>query len=171
MCLQYKSSENTVGRGEIARNEQFLHFRQCFLYLWTTFHHLTLSQTKNSRQFQTEKICRRQSQIWWKWQTLLQMGRKHCWKRRNYSLQAISPFPSFFQKTCTADTNQGLLSANTFSLEESKVCHLGKALRMEQKMIGKIENDGYLPAFSPSRKLFSKCYGFFFLHDCYLFTK
>ena len=30
-CLQYKSFENTVGKGEIARNEQFLLFPQCFL--------------------------------------------------------------------------------------------------------------------------------------------
>ena len=31
MCLQYKSFENTVGKGEIAHNEQFLLFPQCFL--------------------------------------------------------------------------------------------------------------------------------------------
>ena len=30
-CLQYKSFENPVGKGEIARNEQFLLFPQCFL--------------------------------------------------------------------------------------------------------------------------------------------
>ena len=30
-CLQYKSFENTVGKGEIACNEQFLLFSQCFL--------------------------------------------------------------------------------------------------------------------------------------------
>ena len=30
MCLQYKSFENTVGKGEIARNKQFLDFPQCF---------------------------------------------------------------------------------------------------------------------------------------------
>ena len=29
--LQNKSSENTVGKGEIAHNEQFLLFPQCFL--------------------------------------------------------------------------------------------------------------------------------------------
>ena len=28
MCLQYKSFENTVGKGEIARKEQFLLFPQ-----------------------------------------------------------------------------------------------------------------------------------------------
>ena len=40
MCLQYKSLENTVEKGEIARNEQFLLFPQCFLLVWRTFCHL-----------------------------------------------------------------------------------------------------------------------------------
>ena len=31
MCLQYKSFEIIVGKGEIARHEQFLLFPQCFL--------------------------------------------------------------------------------------------------------------------------------------------
>ena len=39
MCLQCKSFENTVGKGEIARYEQFLLFPQCFLLFWRTFHH------------------------------------------------------------------------------------------------------------------------------------
>ena len=30
-CLREKSFENTVGKGEIARNEQFLLFPQCYL--------------------------------------------------------------------------------------------------------------------------------------------
>ena len=30
-CLQYKSFENTVGKGEIARYEQFLLYPQCSL--------------------------------------------------------------------------------------------------------------------------------------------
>ena len=62
-CLQYKSYENTVGKGEIAHNEQFL--------LFPVF------------------------------STLLE----------NYL-----PF----------SLNLNLLSANSFSLEESKICHLGK---------------------------------------------
>ena len=36
-CLQCKSFENTVGKGEIARDEQFLLFPQCFLTVWRTF--------------------------------------------------------------------------------------------------------------------------------------
>ena len=33
-CLLYKSFEITVGKGEIARYEQFLLFLQCFLPFW-----------------------------------------------------------------------------------------------------------------------------------------
>ena len=35
----YMSFENTVGKGEIARNEQFLLFPQCFLPVWSIFWH------------------------------------------------------------------------------------------------------------------------------------
>ena len=59
---------------------------------------LTLSQTTNSGLFQTQRVCRRQFQIWWKWQKCLQMVRKRCGKRRNCSLRAISPFPTVFSK-------------------------------------------------------------------------
>ena len=38
-CLKYKSFENTVGEGEIARNEQFLPLPQCFLPVWRAFCH------------------------------------------------------------------------------------------------------------------------------------
>ena len=37
--LLHKSFENTVGKGEIARNEQFLLFPQCFLFFLRTFRH------------------------------------------------------------------------------------------------------------------------------------
>ena len=39
-CLQYRSLENTVGKGEIAHNEQFLLFPHCFLTFWKTFIHV-----------------------------------------------------------------------------------------------------------------------------------
>ena len=60
--------------------------------------HLTLSQTTNFRFFQTERVCRQQFQIWRKWQKVLHTGRKHCRKKRNCSLWAISPFPTVFSK-------------------------------------------------------------------------
>ena len=59
---------------------------------------LTHYQTTNFRLFQTERVCRRQFQIWWKWQEFNHMDRKHCGKRRNCSLRAISPFPTVFSK-------------------------------------------------------------------------
>ena len=37
MCLQYKCIENTMEKGEIARNEQFLPFPQCFLPCYIIF--------------------------------------------------------------------------------------------------------------------------------------
>ena len=42
-CLHYKSFENIAGKGEIARNEQFLIFPQCFLLIsenFCHFHHI-----------------------------------------------------------------------------------------------------------------------------------
>ena len=36
-CLRYKPFENTVGKGEIARNEQFLLFPQYFPTIWEAF--------------------------------------------------------------------------------------------------------------------------------------
>ena len=38
-CPQYKCFENTVGKGEIARGEQFLLFPLPFLSIWKTFCH------------------------------------------------------------------------------------------------------------------------------------
>ena len=51
---------------------------------------------------------------------------KHCGKRRNRLWQAISPFPTVFS-TCSDyflpfSSNLKLSSANSFSLEESKIC-------------------------------------------------
>ena len=62
-CLQYKSFENTMGKGEIAHYEQFLLF---------------------------------------------------------------PVFPTHLEKFLSFSTNVKLSSANSFSLKESKICHLGK---------------------------------------------
>ena len=47
-CLQYKSFENTVGKGEIAHNKHFLLFPQCFLSLWGIFCHISSSSKLSS---------------------------------------------------------------------------------------------------------------------------
>ena len=70
---------------------------------------LTLSQTTNFRLFQTERVGRRQFQIRWNWQKVLQTGRNHCGKRRNCSLRGISPFPAVFLKDLYCRQNQGLV--------------------------------------------------------------
>ena len=59
---------------------------------------LTLSHTANFRLLQTETVCRRQFLTLWKVAKSLQKGRKHCGKRRNCMLWAISPFSILFPK-------------------------------------------------------------------------
>ena len=51
-----------------------------------------------NNNFCTERVCRRQFWIWWKWQKVLLKDWKHCGKRRNCSFRAISPFPTVFSK-------------------------------------------------------------------------
>ena len=69
---------------------------------------LTHYQTTNFRLFQTERVCRRQFQIRRKWQKAIQAGRKHCGKRRNCSLRAISPFPTVFS-ACFQGASKGVI--------------------------------------------------------------
>ena len=55
---------------------------------------------------------------------------KHCGKRRNCSLRAISPFPTVFsnhlENLLPFSSNLKFPSANFLNLEESKICRLGK---------------------------------------------
>ena len=81
------SSARRFSRQFIANPFSFLGFRTS-----------NLSQTTIFRLFQTQRVCRRLFQLWWKWQKNLQTGRKHRGKRRNCSLRAISPFPKVFSK-------------------------------------------------------------------------
>ena len=61
---------------------------------------LTHYQTTNFRPFQIERVCRRQFQIWLKWQKVIQTGRKHFRKRRNCSLHSVFKrlFPRGFKR-------------------------------------------------------------------------
>ena len=60
-CLQYKSFENTTGKGEIARNEQFLLLPTVFSTYFGTFlpfsSNLKLSSA-NSFSLEESKVCR-----------------------------------------------------------------------------------------------------------------
>ena len=64
MPLGNKPFENTVGKGEIARNEQFLLFPQCFLPIWITF--CNLRQIWNFC-LQTLSVWRSPKFVVWQW--------------------------------------------------------------------------------------------------------
>ena len=60
-CLQYKSFENTVGKGEIARNEQFLLFPTVFSTHLENFMPFSLNlklSSANCFSLEESKICR-----------------------------------------------------------------------------------------------------------------
>ena len=88
----------------------------------TSSSHLTHYQTTNFRLFQTGRVCRRQFQIWRKWQKVIQMGRKHCGKRRNCSSRAISPFPhSVFKRLVSQGRQKVSLCGNGLKYSR-KIC-------------------------------------------------
>ena len=72
---------------------------------------LTLSQMTNLDSSKTEEFADNNFNFDKKWQKVLQKGRKHCGKRRNCSLRAISPFPTMFSKDSflPSTKNKGLL--------------------------------------------------------------
>ena len=76
------------------QNAQLHHLQQSFLNRLRK--PITRRQIVDSSKI--ERVCRRQFRIWRKWQQVIQTGRKHCGKRRNCSLRAISPFPTVFSK-------------------------------------------------------------------------
>ena len=98
---------NLVAKRRKCRSPACLLFWQCFLTLFQT-----------SPGFYVSEV-----QVIW----------KHCAKRWNCSYWAISPFPTVFsnhlENSLPFSSNLKLSSANSFSLEESKICQFGKGLR------------------------------------------
>ena len=136
--------KNIVGKGENALFKLFLLFPQCFQklsivnvlscqneYLWSKG--LTHYQMTNILDW--SKLKQNAEDILTHSHTMTPFDApgkqalwKHCWKRRNCSKRAISPFPTVFS-TCLDSflpfsSNLKLSSANSFSLEESKIRHL-----------------------------------------------
>ena len=66
--------------------------------------------------------------------SVVQVFWKHCGKRGKCSWRDISPFPTLFstrfENFVPLSSNLKLSSSNSFSLEESKICCLGKDLRV-----------------------------------------
>ena len=86
MPLGNKPFENTVGKGEIARDEQFLLFPQCFLPICWTFSHF--HQTWNCR-LQTLSVWKSIKFVVWK-RVKVCLARvnitKVCWERQSVRL-------------------------------------------------------------------------------------
>ena len=72
-CLQNRSFQNTVGKEEIARNEQFIFFPQCFLLVWRTFCHF-------------HQIWNCRLQTLWVWKSL-----------KFVILERVIPYPAEFE--------------------------------------------------------------------------
>ena len=87
---------------------------------------LTHYQMTNFRLFQTERVWRRQFQVRRKWKKVIQTGRKHCGKRRNCSLRAISPFPTVFKRLVSQGRQKVSLCGN--GLKSSVVHFMKKGL-------------------------------------------
>ena len=63
----------------------------------------------NFRLFQIEKLCRRQFQIWRKWQKIIQTGRKNCGKGEIARYEQFLLFPQCFQKACFPGASKGVI--------------------------------------------------------------
>ena len=89
-------------------------------YFQCEIFHLTLSQTTNFRLFQTERVCRRQFQIWWKSQKVLQMGKN------------------------TVGKGEKLLVMSNFSIYHNVFKRLVQKTRKTWAFLGGLKHTGYL---------------------------
>ena len=124
---------------------------------------LTHYQTTKFRLFQTEKVCRRQFQIWWKWQKVIQIGRKTLWEKEKLHITSNFSF-SQFQKTWGVKrpgASKGVIVwkwvnslPNNKITDQSKLKALADpkinvteklkfVLAVEENIVGKGENAGY----------------------------
>ena len=125
--------------------------------------HLSLYSLPNDHfgLFETERVCRQQFQMWWKWRKVLQTGRKHCGKRRNCLLWAISSFPTVFSKGlyCRRVKSRACLGKGSLFTKQQNFGHNQTesicrrqnkctsnddfCLSLDRNIVGKGENAGY----------------------------
>ena len=70
---------------------------------------LTLSQTTKFRFLQTERVCKRQFLIWWKWHKVFQMIRKHWDKEKLLVRSNFSFSQNVFKSLVLLDVKPGLV--------------------------------------------------------------
>ena len=149
-CLQYKSFENTVGKGEIACNEQFLLFLPCFLPDWRTLWHFhwiwncclqTLSVWKSLKFVVWERFISLQNKKvlalttgkaladnkfnFTKMTISVSEGYKALWRKEKMLKSSILLFSKLFSTFSSTNIffspTFKLLSTNTFNLDLSKI--------------------------------------------------
>ena len=106
MAESCRRVENTLGKGEIGTtNFSFSHnvFERLVLQtnknkglFWKRFNPLPDMPILGSSSSAVNKDM--MARIWMNGDTIICLSRKHCEKRRNCSLRAISPFPTIFSK-------------------------------------------------------------------------
>ena len=130
--------ENIVGKGEIAPNEQFLLFPQCFKLsqiIVSPFVYIFDIISLFAAEFEEPKIGIKGKELILSqtgpgfYPSALQVLWKHCGNMRNCSKWAISPFSSVFYRfweLFAIFMQLELSSTNSIRLEECKICRLGK---------------------------------------------
>ena len=111
------------------------------------FFHLTHYQMTNFRLFPTERVCRQQFQIWWKWQKVIQMGRKHCGEKGEIArYEQFLIFPRCFQKACLPGASKGVIVWEwvkyvivTWEVREAFCKHLTKHCRRQMNSLPNYE--------------------------------
>ena len=105
-------------------------------------HWLTFSKTVNFRLFQTERVWRRQFQIWWKWQRVFQMFRKHWGKKEKLLIMSNFCFSHSVFKRLVLQTrkNQGLFGKGLthYSIDthlDASIRQLLKTLWEKEKLL------------------------------------
>ena len=99
----------------------FSHIVLSFVLKFVTEHDhlegsLTHYQTTNFGLFQTERVCRRQFQIWQKWQKVIQMGRKHYGKKEKLLITSNFSFShSVFKRLVSQGHEKVSLCGNGLS--------------------------------------------------------
>ena len=113
-----------------------------------------LPLTTNFRLFQTERVCKRQFQIWWKWKKVIQMGRKLCGKRRNCIMSNFSFSHSVFKRLVSQGRQKSSLCGKALTLYHTISTLNDPEKEAFWKHCGK-RRKCWLPAFSPLPTMFS----------------
>ena len=84
-------------------------FSTMFSIQYVSWYPLTHYQTTNFRLVQTERVCRRQFQIWRKWQKVIKTVENTVGKGEIACYEQFLLFPQCFQKACFPGASKGVV--------------------------------------------------------------